>query len=111
MSKQQDRMIAGSTSGEQVRLMAIGAGALLRDALGISETEATHLLRWWVTRRPYCEAMAEPDSKRYNLDGSVADDVSEAHRHDARVQLARLRGERPAKVQHKASAAKAQAPG
>jgi sRNA-binding protein len=91
--------------------MAIGAGALLRDALGISETEATHLRRWWVTRRPYCEAMAEPDSKRYNLDGSIADDVSEAHRNDAREQLARLlRGERPAKAPRTARAAEAQAP-
>jgi len=82
----------------------------LRDALGISETEGIHLLRWWVTQRPYCEAMAEPDSKRYNLDGSIADDVSEAHRQDARGQLARLRGERPAKARRKATAAEAQAP-
>ena len=91
--------------GAQVRPLAIGAGALLRDALGISEIEATHLLKWWVTQRPYYEAVAEPGSKRYNLDGSIADDVSEAHRHDARGQLARLWGGPPAKAQHKASAA------
>ena len=95
--------------GAQVRPMAIGAGALLREALGISETEATHLLRWWVTQRPYREAVAEPDSKRYNLDGSIADDVSEAHRNDARGQLARRRGERPAKAPRKARAVEAQA--
>jgi sRNA-binding protein len=91
--------------GAQVRPLAIGAGALLREALGLSETEATHLLRWWVSRRPYCEAMAEPGSQRYNLDGSIAEDVSEAHRQDARVQLARLRGERPVKAPRKANAA------
>jgi sRNA-binding protein len=96
--------------GAQVRPMAIGAGALLRETLALSETEATHLLRWWVTRWAYCEAMAAPDSKRYNLDGSIADDVSEAHRQDARTQLARMRGKRPAKAPRKANAAEAQAP-
>lgn len=52
----------------------------------IGSKRAKHLLDWWAAWQSYTAAVAAGGS-RYNLDGSIAGEVSEAHREFARAAL------------------------
>jgi sRNA-binding protein len=73
--------------GDDPRPLAIGTGAGLRDALGVSKTAIDLAMSWWTTRPDYARSVAAPGSKRWNLDGTVAGDVSAEHRADAIEKL------------------------
>jgi sRNA-binding protein len=74
--------------GDEVRPLAIGAGARLREALGVSKAAVDPVMTWWTTRPDYTRAVAAPGSQRWNLDGTVAGDVSAQHRAEAIEKLA-----------------------
>jgi hypothetical protein len=74
--------------GDEPKPLAIGTGAKLREALNVSEQAIGLMMVWWVTRPDYTRAVAAPASQRWNLDGTVAGDVSDEHRADAIDALA-----------------------
>jgi hypothetical protein len=69
--------------GDDAKPLAIGAHTALRTALNTNVQAIEHLLAWWTRRPEYLRAVAEPDSRRWNLDGSVAGDVSPQQRVEA----------------------------
>lgn len=71
--------------------LAIGAGREVRTALGLTCHRASRALRHLTTRNSYLWGLARKGSQRHNLDGTVAEPVSDEHRKGARDWL-RKRG-------------------
>jgi hypothetical protein len=78
--------------GDDPKPLAIRTGARLREALGVSDQAIGTMMLWWVTRPSYTRAVAAQGSQRWNLDGTVAGDVSDEHRKDASDALANSAG-------------------
>ncbi len=69
--------------------LAIGIDKKIRKALGVSHSVMSQVLRKWVKRREYHEALAKTGSQRYDLKGSPVGPVSAEDRRRARRALQR----------------------
>ena len=59
----------------------------IAERLRMSRRALRDFLSRWTAARAYQQALVEPGAKRFNLDGSEADEVSDQHREDARQRL------------------------
>jgi sRNA-binding protein len=88
--------------------LALGAGDVVVQAAieaGFAREDVGQAIRWHVGGMRYLRAVARYQSRRFNLDGTDAGEVSEAHRLHAYDELQRLRKLR---AQRKAKAASAE---
>jgi sRNA-binding protein len=70
----------------------IGVHVTLMKALNLTKDATDHLMAWWTRRSDYLRAVAAPGSQRFNLDGTVAGEVSDQHRADTATALTAPKG-------------------